>query len=71
MKTTLNIPDSRLDALLEAANAKTRTEAVNMAIEEFIRRKKLKTLMALAGTVDDFISHEELEAARKAHWCTW
>jgi metal-responsive CopG/Arc/MetJ family transcriptional regulator len=67
MKTTLNIPDSRLDALLEAANAKTRTEAVNMAIEEFIRRKKLKTLMALAGTVDDFISHEELEAARKAH----
>jgi len=64
MKTTLNIPDSRLDSLLEATNAKTRTEAVNMAIEEFIRHKKLKALMALAGTVDDFLSHEELELAR-------
>jgi len=66
MKTTLNIPDDRMIALLEATHAKTRTEAVNKAIEDYIHRENVKKVMALAGTIDDFLTHEELVEMRNA-----
>lgn len=53
-------------ALLEATHAKTRTEAINTAIEDFIHRENVKKVMALAGTIDDFMSHEELTEMREA-----
>mgnify|MGYP005862292683 CR=1 FL=1 len=64
MKTSLNIPDDRMDALLEATAAKTRTEAVNRAIEAFIHQENVKRVMALAGT-GGFISREELIKERE------
>lgn len=66
MKTTLNIPDDRMSALLEATAAKTRTEAVNRAIEDYIHRESVKKVLALEGSIDDFMSHEELTEMRKA-----
>lgn len=66
MKTTLNIPDDRMAALLEATEAKTRTEAINKAIDDYIHRENVKKVMALAGTIDDFISHEALTEMREA-----
>lgn len=64
MKTTLNIPDERMAALLEATEAKTRTEAVNKAIEDYIHRENVKKVMSLAGT-GGFISREDLMEMRK------
>lgn len=66
MKATLNIPDDRMSALLEVTHAKTRTEAVNRAIEDYIHRENLKKVMALEGTIDDFMAHEELIEMRQA-----
>lgn len=66
MKTTLNIPDDSMSALLEATHAKTRTEAVNRAIEDYIHRENLKKVMALEGTIDDFMTHEKLIEMRQA-----
>ena len=66
MKTTLNIPDDRMDALLKVSEAKTRTEAVNRAIEDFIRRENTRKITALAGSVDDFITQEDLMQVREA-----
>ena len=65
MKTTLNIPDERMEALLQATRAKTRTEAINTAIEDYIDRESMKKVMAMAGTIDDFMSHEELTEMRE------
>lgn len=65
MKTTLNIPDDRMASLLEATHAKTRTEAVNKAIEDYIHRENVKKVMALEGSIDDFMSPEELTAMRE------
>ena len=64
MKTTLNIPDNRIDALLKATNAKTKTEAINKAIEEYIYQENVKKLIALAGT-GGFITNEELKKMRE------
>jgi predicted transcriptional regulator len=64
MKTTLNIPDKRMDALLKATKAKTKTAAINQAIEEYIYQQNVKKVMALAGT-GGFITREELQAMRE------
>lgn len=66
MKTTLNIPDDRMAALLEATEAKTRTEAINKAIEDYIHRENVKKVLALEGSIDDFMTHEELNEMREA-----
>lgn len=64
MKTTLNIPDDRMAALLEATEAKTRTEAINKAIEDYIHRENVKKVMALEGT-GGFSSCDELMEMRE------
>jgi predicted transcriptional regulator len=64
MKTTLNIPDKRMDALLKATKAKTKTAAINQAIEEYIYQENVKKVMALAGR-GGFITREELQAMRE------
>lgn len=63
MKTTLNIPDERVSTLLELTHAKTKTEAINQAIEAYIRQEKIKALLALEGT-GGFMSREELQEMR-------
>lgn len=50
-------------ALLEATEAKTRTEAINKAIEEYIHRENVKKVMALAGT-GGVMSRKELMEMR-------
>ena len=64
MKTTLNIPDKRMNTLLELTNARTKTEAINKAIEEYIRQEKVKALLALEGT-GGFMTREELMEMRE------
>ena len=46
MKTTLNIPDERLEALLRVTRSKTRTEAVNTSIMDYIHRKNVDAVPA-------------------------
>ena len=64
MKTTLNIPESRMSTLLELTNAKTKTAAINKAIEEYIRQQKVKALLALEGT-GGFMTRKELLEMRE------
>lgn len=63
MKTTINIPDERMKALLKATKAKTKTEAINKAIEDYIYQENVKKVMELAGT-GGFMSREELSEMR-------
>jgi hypothetical protein len=64
MKTTLNIPEKRMKALLKATKAKTKTEAINTAIEDYIYQENVKKVMALAGT-GGFMTREELSEMRE------
>ncbi len=50
MKLTLNIDDELLDRVRETTGAKTKTEAIHLALHEMDRRNKLRELLAK----DDF-----------------
>jgi Arc/MetJ family transcription regulator len=51
MRTTLNIDDAIARDLMRYTDAKTKTEAVNKAIAEWVRRKRVDEFRALRGKI--------------------
>jgi len=61
MRATLNIPDNLIEELMKTSRAKTKTQAICLAIEEYTRRKKIEKLLSLQGNVDIENNWQELE----------
>ena len=69
MRTTIDISDSTIDELLLYYDAKTKTDAVNKALEEWTRYLKKQKLISLRGKVEieDFtkdINANEIEGLK-------
>ena len=52
MRTTLNVDDRLFADLIKATHAKTKTEAVHIALTEYLRMKRKQQLLALRGRLD-------------------
>ncbi len=50
-RTTVTLPRELVEDLLDVTPAKNKTQAVVLAIQECIKRKKLETIKNLAGQV--------------------
>jgi metal-responsive CopG/Arc/MetJ family transcriptional regulator len=64
MRATLNIPDDLLAEVQKISGEKSKTRAITVAMQEYIRQKKIKELMALSGKIDidyDWEKEEKLE----------
>lgn len=64
MRTTININDDLMEALLALTKAKTKTKAVELAIREYIEKKSIEDLISLSGKIDidsDWQKEEEDE----------
>jgi len=71
MRTTVTLDEKLVKELLKFTNAKTKTAAVAIAVQEQIRRAKLKKLAGLLGTiaVDENALKESNEAdMNRAKW---
>jgi hypothetical protein len=62
MKTTIDIPEHALADAMRFTGAKTKREAVVLALEEFNRRQRVEAFLKLAGGFPDFPCNEEIEA---------
>lgn len=51
MRTTLDLNEELINKLLKATEAKTKTDAIHLAISELLRHKKLSTLKSLSGKI--------------------
>lgn len=66
MRTTLAIREELLDEVKALSGAKTKKEAVEKALEEFIKRRKSKKLIDLEGRIElSFTLEEFIERRRK------
>lgn len=65
MKTTVDIPDDQLEEAIRHTGAKTKREAVVIALAEFNRRRRLQRLAERFGTLEDFMSQEDLRKMRE------
>jgi len=63
MRTTININDDLMDALQKYTKARTKTQAVEYAIKEFLKKREIEDLIALSGRIDIDPNWEEQEKA--------
>jgi len=63
MRTTLDLNEQLIAELMKATAAKTKTEAIHLAAQEVIRRKKLDQLKGLSGTIRLDLDWKALERA--------
>jgi len=65
LRTTLFIKEDLLEEAKKISGAKTKKEAVEMALEEFVRKKKSKKLIELEGKIELSTSLSEFLKRRK------
>ena len=66
MRTTLAINEKLLDEAKALSGARTKKKAVEIALDEFIRRRKARKLLELEGKVElSFTLKEFLSRRRK------
>ncbi len=49
MRTTLNLDDTALQSAMRFADGRTKTEVINEALREFVRRMRQRELLAWEG----------------------
>ncbi len=65
MKTTLDIPDSLMNAALAVSPVKTKRAVVLKALEDFTRRAEMAALANELGNSTTFMEPEELARLRE------
>jgi Arc/MetJ family transcription regulator len=65
MRTTLALNERLLDEVKTLSGAKTKKEAVEKAMTEFIQRRRSKKLLDLEGKVELALTVEELIKRRR------
>ncbi len=65
MKISLDIPDGELADATRFTNARTRPEAVVVAITDFNRRMRMAELIKYAGTCEDLMTPGDLRGLRR------
>ena len=65
MRTTLAIKEKLLEEVKSLSGAKTKKEAVEKALEEFIRRRKARKLIELEGKMELSLTLDELIEQRR------
>lgn len=61
MRATLNIPDDLISQVQNISGEKSKTKAIIVAMQEYIRQKKIKQLLALRGKIQIEDVTEKLE----------
>ncbi len=65
MRTTIDIDKELLQEIIERSGAKTKKDAILIAIRDYLRFKKLQELKGLIGNYDNFsLTPEELKEMR-------
>ncbi|MEK6814605.1 MAG: type II toxin-antitoxin system VapB family antitoxin [Nitrospirota bacterium] len=65
MRTTLTIREELLKQAKELSGAKTQKDTVEIALEEFVRRRKARKLLDLQGKIELSFTLEDLLSRRR------
>jgi Arc/MetJ family transcription regulator len=65
MRTTLYVREDLIEEVKALSGVKTKKDAVEKALEEFVRRRKAKRLLDLEGKVELSFTLEEFIGRRK------
>lgn len=60
MRTTVTLDSSMVEELLKATKARSKAKAVSMAIEGYLKKRKIEKVKSMKGKLDFDISAEEI-----------
>ncbi len=63
MRTTINVKDDLMKALLKKTMASSKTKAIELAIREYLDKQAIEDLIALSGEVRIDLDWEKEEEA--------
>lgn len=63
MRTTVELPEGLLDDVVRVTGARTRREALVAALQDFLRRQRLRRVVAAAGELEFDLDVRALRAA--------
>lgn len=63
MRTTVTMSEETASDLMRFTEARTRTEAVNRAVEEWVRQERIRRLRSLRGNLPVETASERLREA--------
>jgi len=61
MRTTVEFPPELLEEVLRFSGAKKKKEALRIALEDYIKRKKLERLLSMPGKIEIIDMTKKLE----------
>lgn len=67
MKMTLDIDQHKVAEAMAQYGVGTKTEVIDLALKELLRKKAVERLMGSIGKFPNMITNEELEAPEKRH----
>jgi len=65
MASNLSIDTELLETALQTGGLKTKRETVNLALKEFIQRRKSSDVLSLFGTIEYDADYDYKEARRR------
>jgi Arc/MetJ family transcription regulator len=66
-RTTLKLDSDLVDLAMKLSGAKTKTDAINLALDEFVRRRERELLRHDLGSFDLRLGPDELRHLRRAN----
>ncbi len=60
MRSTVTLDKERLDELVYETKARSKTSAVNEAIAEYLKRRKIERIMSMKGKLEFDMTAEEI-----------
>ena len=66
VRMTITIDDELVDAVKEISGASTKSEAINVALQDFLRRQQLQRVLERQGKVELALDQEKLPELREA-----
>ena len=68
MKMTLDIDQHKVAEAMAQYGIETKTEVIDLALRELLRKKAVERLMSMQGKFPNFRTNDEIEAAEKRHY---
>ena len=66
MRTTVELEDNTINEVMRLTGARTKKDALRIALEDYVSRKSIEAIMDAAGTMDIDYVRPEIEEAELA-----
>lgn len=60
MRTTVTIEDDQLDMLMKETKSRSKASAVRIAIDDYLRRRKVEKIKSLRGKLEFDLTADEI-----------